>query len=43
MHKNALLEARVKELEEANEILSRRRREKRTHLQNRGKMTIGEG
>jgi hypothetical protein len=43
MHENVLLEARVKELEEANEILSRRRRAKRTRLQNRGKMTIGEG
>jgi hypothetical protein len=43
MHKNALLEARVRDLEEANEILSRRRRVKRTRLQNRGKMTIEEG
>jgi hypothetical protein len=43
MHKNAIPEARVRDLEEANEILSRRRRAKRTRLQNRGKMTIDEG
>jgi hypothetical protein len=43
MHKLALLEARVKDLEQANEILSRRRRAKRTRLQKRGVMTIEEG
>jgi hypothetical protein len=43
MHKVALLEARVKELEQANEILSRRRRAKRTRLQKRGVMTVEEG
>jgi hypothetical protein len=43
MHENALLKARVRDLEQANEILSRRRRAKRTRLQNRGSMTIQEG
>ncbi|EGU83431.1 hypothetical protein FOXB_06053 [Fusarium oxysporum f. sp. conglutinans Fo5176] len=43
MHKNALLQAEIQDLRQANEILSRRRRAKRTRLQNRGKMTIGEG
>ncbi|KAJ3464857.1 hypothetical protein MRS44_009643 [Fusarium solani] len=43
MHKLALLEARVKDLEQANEILSRRRRAKRTRLQKRGVMTVEEG
>ena len=43
MHKVALLEARVKDLEQANEILSRRRRAKRTRLQKRGVMTVEEG
>ena len=43
MHENALLRAENQDLRQANEILSRRRRAKRTRLQNRGKMTIGEG
>ncbi|KAM5529722.1 transposase [Fusarium oxysporum f. sp. phaseoli] len=43
MHENALLKARVRDLEQANEILSRGRRAKRTRLQNRGSMTIQEG
>ena len=43
MHENALLRAEVKDLREANEILSRRRRAKRTRLQKRGVMTVEEG
>lgn len=43
MHKVALLTAEVKDLREANEILSRRRRAKRTRLQRRGVMTVEEG
>jgi hypothetical protein len=43
MHQNALLQAEVQELRQANGILSRRRRAKITRLQNRGKMTIREG
>lgn len=43
MHENALLRAEVKDLREANEILSRRRRAKRTRLQKRGVMTVDEG
>ena len=43
MHKVALLAAENRELRQANEILSRRRRAKRTRLQNRGSMTIQEG
>ncbi|KAH7471795.1 hypothetical protein FOMA001_g13366 [Fusarium oxysporum f. sp. matthiolae] len=43
MHKVALLEARVQDLEQANEILSRRRRAKRTRLQKGGVMTVEEG
>jgi hypothetical protein len=39
----ALLSAEVQNLRQANEILSRRRRVKRTRLQNRGSMTIQEG
>ena len=42
MHKVALLTAEVKDLREANEILSRRRRAKRTRLQRRGGMTVEE-
>ncbi|RYC79608.1 hypothetical protein BFJ63_vAg17509 [Fusarium oxysporum f. sp. narcissi] len=43
MHKTALLEAENRELRQANEILSRRHRAKRTRLRNRGSMTIQEG
>nr|AKC01510.1 transposase [Fusarium oxysporum f. sp. lycopersici] len=43
MHKVALLEARVQDLEQANEILSRRRRAKRTQLEKGGVMTVEEG
>jgi hypothetical protein len=43
MHEMALMRAEIQDLREANEILSRRRRAKRTRLQNRGKMTIEEG
>src|SRR6476660_9375197 len=43
MHENALLRAENQDLRQANEILSRRRRAKRTRLQNRGKMTVEEG
>jgi FtsZ-binding cell division protein ZapB len=43
MHEIALLRAEVKDLREANEILSRRRRAKRTRLQKRGVMTVEEG
>jgi hypothetical protein len=43
MHEMALMRAEIQDLRQANEILSRRRRAKRTRLQNRGKMTIEEG
>ena len=43
MHRVALLTAEDKDLREANEILSRRRRAKRTRLQKRGVMTVEEG
>ncbi|EGU73081.1 hypothetical protein FOXB_16409, partial [Fusarium oxysporum f. sp. conglutinans Fo5176] len=43
MHRLAIIEARMKDLEEANKILSRRRRAKRTRLQKGGVMTIEEG
>jgi hypothetical protein len=43
MHENALLRAEVQDLRQANEILSRRRRAKRTRLQRRGVMTVEEG
>jgi FtsZ-binding cell division protein ZapB len=43
IQKTALLEAENRELREANNILSRRRRAKRTRLQNRGSLTIQEG
>jgi hypothetical protein len=42
MHENALLRAQVRDLQQANEILSRRRRAKRTRLQKGGVMTVGE-
>jgi hypothetical protein len=43
MHKTALLEAEVKELREANATHSRKKRAKRTRLQDSGKMTIETG
>jgi len=43
MHENTLLRAEIHDLRQANEILSGRRRAKRTRLQNRGSMTIQEG
>jgi hypothetical protein len=43
MHEMALVRAEVQDLREANEILSRRRRAKRTRLQKRGVMTVEEG
>ena len=43
MHNMALLRAKVQDLRQANETLSRRRRAKRTRLQDRGNMTIEEG
>ena len=43
MHRVALLAAENKDLREANEILSRRRRAKRTRLQKRGVITVEEG
>ena len=43
MHEMALVRAEVKDLQEANKILSRRRRAKRTRLQKRGVMTVEEG
>ena len=42
MHENALLRAELREVREANEILSRRRRAKRIRLQKGGMMTVGE-
>ena len=42
MHKVALLVAENKELRQANEILSRRRRQKKTRLQKGGAMTVEE-
>jgi len=42
MHRLALVEARMNDLEQANEILSRRRRAKRIRLQKGGVMTAGE-
>jgi hypothetical protein len=41
LHKIALLEAENRELHQANDMLSRRRRAKRTRLQRRGNMIIG--
>jgi hypothetical protein len=43
MQKTALLEAENRELREANNILSRRRKAKRTRLQNRGSLLLHEG
>lgn len=43
MHRVALLATKNKDLQEANIILSRRRRAKRTRLQKRGVMTVEEG
>jgi hypothetical protein len=43
MHEVSLLRVKVQDLERANEILSRRRRAKRTRLQKGGAMTIEEG
>jgi 2,3-bisphosphoglycerate-independent phosphoglycerate mutase len=42
MHENALLRAELREVREANEILSLRRRVKRIRLQKGGVMTVGE-
>ena len=42
MHENALLRAQVRDLQQANETLSRRRRAKRTRLQKGGVMIVGE-
>ena len=42
LHQLALVEARLKNLEEANRILSRRRRAKKTRLQKGGTMTVQE-
>ncbi|KAJ0129784.1 Early endosome antigen 1 [Fusarium oxysporum f. sp. albedinis] len=42
IHRLALVEARLKDLEQANKILSRRRRAKRTRLQKGGAMTVQE-
>jgi hypothetical protein len=42
MHRLALVEARLKDIEQANKILSRRRRAKRTRLQKGGAMTVEE-
>jgi hypothetical protein len=42
MHKVTLLGAENKELRQANKILSRRRRQKRTRLQKGGIMTVQE-
>ncbi|ENH75752.1 hypothetical protein FOC1_g10003916 [Fusarium oxysporum f. sp. cubense race 1] len=43
MHKTALLEAEVEDLREANATQSRKKRAKRTRLQDSGRMTIGTG
>ena len=40
MHEYALVKAENQDLRKANEILSRRRRAKRTRLQERGVMTV---
>jgi hypothetical protein len=42
IHKNALLRAQVQNLRDANKILSRRRRAKRTRLQKGGTITVEE-
>ncbi|KAJ0125886.1 Cytochrome P450 monooxygenase yanC [Fusarium oxysporum f. sp. albedinis] len=41
LHRIALQEAEIRELRQADDMLSRRRRAKRTRLQKRGNMTIG--
>jgi hypothetical protein len=43
MHKIKLIEAKNQELQEANAVLSRRKRGKRTRLQDSGNMTVGIG
>ncbi|KAJ0126744.1 Uncharacterized protein HZ326_30153 [Fusarium oxysporum f. sp. albedinis] len=43
MHKTALLEAEVEDLREANATQSRKKRAKRTRLQDSSRMTIGTG
>ena len=43
MHGYALVKAEVQDLRQANEILSRRRRAKRTRLQKREVMTVEKG
>jgi hypothetical protein len=43
IQKTALIEAENRKLREANNILSRRRRAKRSRLQNRGRMLLQEG
>ena len=43
LHRMALLESEVKDLREANAILSRRRRKKKKRLRNGGMMTVEEG
>lgn len=43
VHEVAILGAEVHDLRQSNESLSRRHKAKRTRLQNRGEMTIGEG
>jgi hypothetical protein len=43
IQKTALIEAENHELREANDMLSRRRRAKRSRLQNRGRMLLQEG
>jgi hypothetical protein len=42
LHENALLRAQVRDLQQANETLSRRRRAKRTRLQRGGVLTVRE-
>jgi hypothetical protein len=43
MHQMALLKAEVKDLQAANDILSRRRHKKKTHIQQGGSLTLREG
>lgn len=43
MHRFALMEARMKMLEDENAVLSKRRRAKKTRLQHSQSMTLGEG
>jgi hypothetical protein len=43
MHKAKLIEAENRELREANAVLSRRKRGKRTRLQDSGSITVGTG